>query len=99
MNNLKTIEELKEKYNLELEKIVSQVKNKKAKMVLLQFPDGLKPYAISVVDFLKTATNAEFLIWFGSCYGACDIPASLERMKPKIDLIIQFGHNEMMPSY
>ncbi len=95
----KTIEHLKEQYDLELERIISEIKKSKAKLVLLQFPDGLKPYATSVVDFLKSKTKAEFLIWFGSCYGACDLPVGLEKLNPKIGLIVQFGHSEMMPSY
>jgi 2-(3-amino-3-carboxypropyl)histidine synthase len=95
----KTIEQLKEKYDLELERIVNEIKKSKAKLVLLQFPDGLKPYATSVVDYLKNKTKAEFIIWLGSCYGACDLPVGLERIKPKINLIVQFGHSELLPSY
>jgi 2-(3-amino-3-carboxypropyl)histidine synthase len=95
----KTIEEVQKKYNLELEKIISEIKKAKAKLVLLQFPDGLKPYATSAVDYLKSKTKAEFLIWIGSCYGACDTPAGIEKLKPKIDLTVQFGHNELLPSY
>ena len=113
----KTIQELQENYDLELEKVISKIKYKKAKLVLLQFPDGLKPYTTVIVDYLKEKTNTEnqrfsvsktskkrqevsdveFLIWFGSCYGACDIPVGLDKIRPKIDLIIQFGHNSMMP--
>jgi len=66
---------------------------------LLQFPDGLKPYATAVVDYLEEKTSAEFLIWFGSCFGACDTPIGLENIKPKIDLIIQFGHSSLQPTY
>lgn len=96
----KTIEELNEKYDLELEKVISEIKKKKTKLVLLQFPDGLKIYATAVVDFLEKHTkNAEFLIWFGTCFGACDTPTGLEDIKPKVDLIVQFGHNELLPSY
>ena len=94
-----TLNELNEKYDLELDKVISQIKKQKAKLVLLQFPDGLKPYATSVVDFLENKTSAEFLIWMGSCYGACDTPVGLNEIKPKIDLLVQFGHNELMPSY
>ncbi len=94
-----TLSELNEKYDLELEKVVSLVKKKKAKLVLLQFPDGLKPYATAVVDFLREKTKAEFLIWFGTCFGACDTPVLGKELEKKIDLVIQFGHNEMMPSY
>ena len=95
---LRTLDELNERYDLELKRIISQIKKQKSKLVLLQFPDGLKPYATAIVDYLSEKTKAEFLIWFGTCFGACDIPSGLEKIKPKIDLIIQFGHNEMKPS-
>ena len=96
---IKTIGELNEKYDLELKRIVSQINKQKAKLVLLQFPDGLKPYATAVVDYLSEKTKAEFLIWFGTCFGACDTPVGLEKISPKIDLMIQFGHSEMMPKF
>ncbi len=95
----KTIEKLENRYDLELDRIISEIKKSKAKLVLLQFPDGLKPIATSIVDFLESKTNAEFLIWLGSCYGACDTPSGLEKLKPKVDLIIQFGHGELMPRF
>ena len=98
----KTIEELEGRYELELNKVANEIKKSKAKLVLLQFPDGLKPYATKIVDFLEKQTEkekTEFLIWLGSCYGACDTPAGIEKLKPKIDLIVQFGHNELQPSY
>jgi len=95
----KTILDLEEKYDLELDNVVDKINKSKAKLVLLQFPDGLKPYATAVVDYLQENTKAEFLIWFGDCFGACDTPVGLESIKPKIDLVIQFGHNELMPSY
>lgn len=83
---MKTIEELEKIYDLELDRIISGINNlpsrcgakvtrkKKAKLVLLQFPDGLKVYATAVVDYLEEKVNARFLIWFGSCFGACDTP-------------------------
>jgi 2-(3-amino-3-carboxypropyl)histidine synthase len=99
MTTEKTIKELQGKYDLELERVISEIKKAKAKLILLQFPDGLKPYATAVVDYLEDKTNAEFLIWLGTCFGACDTPLEVEKLKPKVDLIIQFGHNELMPSY
>ncbi|MFH1307795.1 MAG: diphthamide synthesis protein [archaeon] len=76
-------------YDLELDKIAEKVKKEKAKTVLLQFPDGLKPVACEVVDYLETrCKNTTFLIWLGSCFGACDIPNVKD-----IDLIVQFGHS------
>jgi len=94
-----SIQELEEKYDLELNKIISQIKTKKAKLVLLQFPDGLKPYATAIVDFLEEKTKAEFIIWLDSCFGACDIPILGKDFEKKIVLIVQFGHNSLQPKY
>lgn len=91
------MKELEEKYDFELDRVVSEIKKKKAKLVVLQFPDGLKPYATTIVDYLEEETKAEFLIWFGTCFGACDTPIGLEKLK--VDLVIQFGHNELMPGF
>lgn len=93
------INDFEKKYDLEFDRIVAEIKKKNAKLVLLQFPDGLKLYATFVVDYLEKRTNAEFLIWLGSCYGACDTPILGKEIEKKIDLIIQFGHNEMMPKF
>ena len=95
----KLIEEIQEKYDLELDRIIKKIKTSKSKLVLLQFPDGLKHYATFIVDYLEEKTNSEFLIWLGSCYGACDIPVLNKEIENKIDLVIQFGHNELIPSY
>jgi len=95
----KSIQELNEQYDLELDRVAENINKNKAKLVLLQFPDGLKPYAIAVVDYLESKTKAEFIIWMESCFGACDTPVGLENIKPKIDMMVQFGHNELMPSY
>lgn len=94
-----SINEINKKYELNLEKIISKIKTEKAKLVLLQFPDGLKQYATAIVDFLEQKTDAMFLIWLDTCFGACDTPILSDGLKKKIDLIIQFGHNELMPSY
>ena len=97
---MEKIEELEEKYELELENILEKIKEEDAKLVLLQFPDGLKVYSTLIVDYLEEKTkDVEFLIWFGTCFGACDYPVGLEDLKPKVDLVIQFGHSSLMPSY
>jgi 2-(3-amino-3-carboxypropyl)histidine synthase len=75
-------------YNLELEKAVKEIKTKKAKRVLIQLPEGLKPRAQEIVDFLQEKTKAKCIIWLGTCYGACDIP------KADFDLLIQWGHSK-----
>lgn len=89
----KTIDEIEEDYDLELDKVVANINKNKAKLVLLQFPDGMKPYSLAIVAELeKKTSNVEFLIWFGSCFGACDTPNIPD--SSKIDMVVQFGHSE-----
>jgi 2-(3-amino-3-carboxypropyl)histidine synthase len=88
--NVKPLKELD--YDLELSKIVKDVKAQKAKRILLQFPEGLKPHSTQVVEELKKSLpKTEILVWLDTCFGACDIPLEVERLG--VDLIVQFGHS------
>ena len=93
----RTIEDLNEEYMLDLDSAVKTINEGEYKRVLIQFPDGLKQYATAVIDYLEEKTGAEFLIYLGSCFGACDYPIGIDKLG--IDLTIQFGHNSLMPSY
>ena len=75
-------------YDLELEKAVDAIKKQKAKSVLIQLPDGLKSLATKIVDELEEKTGADVMIYFSTCFGACDLPTDID-----VDLIIQFGHS------
>ncbi len=89
----KDIHEIEKEYNLELDKVIGEIKKISAKRVLLQFPEGMKSYSSVIVDELeKKCKNADFLIWIGSCFGACDTPNIPENLN--IDLNVQFGHSE-----
>ena len=91
----KTIEEINEIYDLELDKIIKNIQKQKAKRVLLQFPEGMNPYSTTIVEYLeglKELKNVQFFIWLGSCFGACDVPLEVEKLG--VDLIIQFGHSD-----
>ena len=92
MEPQKTLDDLE--YDLELDRIASEIKEKKAKRVLIQLPDGLKPFSTLIAEAIKdkTKNKAEVLIYFGSCFGACDIPIE-EAKSADIDLIVQFGHS------
>lgn len=81
-----------EGYDLELDRVVSEIRKQKAKRVCIQLPDGLKPHADKIAKHIREKTGAEVLIWAGSCFGACDIPTEIEKLG--VDLLIQFGHSE-----
>ena len=89
----KTIREIEQEYDLEILRIVKTIKKQKAKIVLLQFPDGMKPYAATITEYLeKQLPKTRFLIWLGSCFGACDVPNLPSALK--VDMIVQFGHSK-----
>jgi len=85
--------DLETDYDLELEKVISLINKKKAKLVCIQLPEGLKPQALKITDEIERKTKAKCLIWMNSCFGACDVP-NLSHIKPKIDLLIQWGHSD-----
>lgn len=89
----KSFAELEKEYDLEINRIVKTIGREKAKKILLQFPDGLKPYSDVIAREIenKLKNGAEILIWFGSCFGACDVPLQAENLG--VDLIVQFGHS------
>jgi len=77
-------------FNLEVEKIIEYVKQNNCQRILLQLPDGLKLKSGELVDVIEKEANIEVLIWFGSCYGGCDVP-NVESLG--VDLVVSFGHN------
>lgn len=79
------------KYNLEIDRVIGEIRKAKARRVCIQLPDGLKQYAGEIKDNLERGTKAEILIWLGSCYGACDIP-DVEKLG--VDLLVQWGHEK-----
>lgn len=80
-------------YNLELNKVINEIKKQKAKTVCIQLPDGLKPRAKEIKEKIEKETKADVLIWANSCFGACDVP-NLENLN--VDLLIQFGHSKFI---
>ena len=82
------------KLDLELERVVKEIKDNNAKRVVLQLPDGLKPKADEITQFIEKEANCEAIIWLGSCFGACDVPLELERFG--VDLLVQWGHSEFV---
>lgn len=101
-------QKLFETYDLEIARIIKEIKKNKAKLVCLQFPEGLKAIAPDVAIEIEKKTNSKILIWLDTCFGACDTPIGLDTLgnrrfpgprKSKafsrelgVDMLIQFGH-------
>ena len=78
--------------DLEINKAIERINEEKAKLVCLQFPDGLKPQATKIAKEIENKTNAKIIIWLGSCWGACDLPVGIDKLK--VVLLIQWGHSK-----
>ena len=84
-------------YNLELQKVAEEIKKSNAKLVCIQLPDGLKPKAKEIQEYLEKNTDSKVVIWLGSCWGGCDVPLQVEKLG--VDLLIQWGHSEYIRSW
>jgi len=84
-------------WDYELDRIVSEVTERDATSVGLQFPEGLKRRGPSVVDDLRDALpdSVSVLLSGEHCYGACDLDTDLMR---RTDVFVHFGHSPMKES-
>jgi len=86
-----------ENYDLELNKAVEEIRKNNAKLVCIQLPDGLKPKAKEIQQYIEKNTDASVVIWLGSCWGGCDVPIAVEKLG--VDLLIQWGHSEYIRAW
>jgi len=80
-------------FNFEEERLAKEIQKHKAKRVLVQLPEGLKPYAPRIAAAVESV-GAQAFISADPCYGACDL-AIYEAKTLQADLIIHYGHTEM----
>lgn len=84
-------------YELELERIADEITRRGARRVLLQLPDGMRPFAFQIAEYIRKATPSEVIISGDSCYGACDL-ASRQALELNVDLLIHYGHACFVPA-
>jgi 2-(3-amino-3-carboxypropyl)histidine synthase len=84
-------------YDFEMERMMSEIAERKAKRVLIQLPEGLRPRALWLMRELERREDVEVYISGSSCYGGCDI-ALTEAKLLGVDLIIHYGHSRMLPN-
>lgn len=84
-------------YDLSIEKVIKRINKMDAKIVGIQFPDGLKTHATEVAHSIEDATGAEVIISADACFGACDTPDT--KLMDFVDLLIHFGHTPLPLKY
>ena len=85
-------------YDLELDRVIKKIKDMEAKRVLLQLPDGMRPFAVQMVNAINMGTDAKVFLSGDSCYGACDISIDQARSLA-VDLIVHYGHTQYVGDF
>jgi len=80
-------------FDLEEDKVKREIIKRKARRVLVQLPEGLKPEAPRIASLIEES-GALPIISADPCYGACDLALDEAEML-SADLIIHYGHSEM----
>jgi 2-(3-amino-3-carboxypropyl)histidine synthase len=81
-------------FDFEEKRLRKEVKKRKAKIVLLQLPEGLKAEGPRLATIIEGA-GALAAVSADPCYGACDI-AVLDAESLGADLLIHYGHSSQI---
>ncbi len=81
-----------EEYDFNLSYVASVIKEKHARVVGLQFPDGFRREAPRISEKISRDTGVRCVISANSCFGACDVDTGLLE---SADIMFQFGHAEI----
>jgi len=81
-------------FNFEEKRLAKEIRKHNAERVLIQLPEGLKPYALRIATTVESA-GAQSIVSADPCYGACDL-AIFDAQALRVDLIVHYGHTEMI---
>ena len=84
-------------YQFNIHQILNKIREQGAKIVGLQFPEGLKVHATELAHKIEDETGAMVLISGDPCYGACDLSDNV--MEGMVDLLVHFGHTPLPIDY
>ncbi len=76
----------------DLPKILEIIEARKAKIVGLQFPEGLKRQGPALAKQIEAQAGVLVIISGDPCYGACDID---DRLLDTVDVLFHFGHSRI----
>ena len=81
-------------YDLQIPRILEEIKKRNCRIVGFQMPDGLKRYASYLKEMVESETGATPIFCTEPCFGACDLSISLPELG--CDLIVHMGHSKMV---
>ena len=78
---------------IDVDEIIRIAGERGAKVVGLQFPEGLKRQGPDAAKTIESRIGAAVIISGDPCYGACDIDDGLLEM---VDVLFHFGHSRLL---
>ncbi|MEE8400937.1 MAG: diphthamide biosynthesis enzyme Dph2 [Candidatus Hydrothermarchaeaceae archaeon] len=81
-------------HDLEIDRIVKIIKDRRYRVIGLQLPEGLKDSATEIADTIRDKTGCDVVISADPCYGACDLADSAMK-RIGADALFHFGHSPM----
>ncbi len=82
-------------FDLEEDRLVSEIMGRGARRILIQLPDGLKNEGVRLASIVKQKTGAETFVSAVPAWGACDLSLDAA-VRLKADLLVHYGHNEFL---
>lgn len=77
-------------YSYDLNQVVNLIRREGVKKVLIQLPDGIKPFATEILEELRNEVkDVEFTIDANPVYGPCILNNNVARY---YDIVLHFGH-------
>ncbi len=77
---------------VDLDRVFDVIRDRRARTVGFQFPDGLMRYAVPISRLVKDLSRVEVLLSGSSCFGACDVDL---RLLASVDVLFHFAHAPM----
>ncbi len=95
-----SFEDFLDKYELEIDRIKTELGTVKDALVGLEIPEGLKKFSHDLIAYLEKSLNTKIILSGDTCFGACDIKYyQFETLG--INKIIHFGNvaisNRILP--
>ena len=81
-------------FDFEEERVKQEILKLKAKLVLIQLPEGLKPEAPRLAKIVEKFGSLP-IVSADPCYGACDL-AMADAESLGVDLIVHYGHSKLL---
>jgi 2-(3-amino-3-carboxypropyl)histidine synthase len=78
-------------FDFEKDRLLEEVTKRKAKKILLQFPEGLKTEAFALSRLVESKTGATVFVSADPCYGGCDLALD-DALRLNVHLIVHYGH-------